>query len=108
MANKRLVEATRMTRLRGVTLVEIYENQKRQAHRFDHLHLLDFLEALHFDISENEFITLLQDLSERHYITYESEKDRKTGDLFLRSLQITPAGRDIVLKIKKDEAIRIE
>lgn len=108
MANGRTHEATRTARLAGRILCEVYENQKRQDSRYSHLHLHDFLEALHISVSENELITLLQDLKERGYLDFHQHKDRKTHEVFIREIQITPAGRDVALRRKTDDAVRIE
>lgn len=101
-------ERTRTARLRGEILKVVYQNQKQQGTRFDHLHLLDFFNELHYELSENELLTLLQDLGERGYMTFEQETNRRTGEVSFRKLQITPLGRDIILGFKTDGAVRIE
>jgi hypothetical protein len=95
-------------RIRGKILTVVYENQERQGTRFDHVHLHAFFERLHFDLSENELITLLQDLRERGYLIFDEVKDRRTHEVSIFRIQITPGGRDIVEEIEADKAVSIE
>lgn len=108
MANERQrADALRQQRIAGKTLQFVFDNQRRQQHRLDHIDLLQLFADLFFDVGENLLLTLLQDLKERGYLTYEEERDPDEA-LKIRKIQITPAGRDIVRCFKKDDAVRIE
>ncbi len=106
-SENQISETQHQRRVAGRVLRFVFDNQKRQQHRLDHLHLLDVLNELHFDLSENLLVMLLQDLGERGYLKFEENKD-KDGVVSILKIQITPAGRDIVRGLKKDEAVRIE
>lgn len=95
-------------RLRGVILQLVYENQESQRSRLDDLSLHAALERLHYDVSRNQVKTLLQDLAERGYLSSTIEKNRDTGQVYLRKIQITPSGRDVVEKTRNDEAVEVE
>lgn len=109
MTNQRRVASAEFKkRVRGKILVVVYENQERQETRFDHVHLWSFFERMHFDLSENELITLLQDLRERRCVEFEEVKDRRTGEVSIFRIQITPRGRDIVDGNEEDKAITVD
>jgi transcription initiation factor IIE alpha subunit len=100
--------AQQKRRLRGVVLKLIYENHEAQQHRLDDVTLTGVLERLQFDVYVNLVREILQDLKERKFISYDSEKNRTTGTHAIRKIQITPCGRDIIEKTTADPAVEVE
>jgi len=86
----------------------IYENNEAQQHRLDDVTLTGVLERLQFDVYVNLVRELLQDLEERRLISFESEKNRTTGAMAIRKIQITPSGRDIIERTTSDPAVEVE
>ncbi|MFQ5696272.1 MAG: hypothetical protein ACE5HB_09810 [Terriglobia bacterium] len=95
-------------RLRRVILQLVYENQESQRHRLDDITLHSALDRLHHDVSRNGVRTVLQDLRERGFLRFVSEKNVDTGKVALRKIEITPGGRDIVEGTKQDPAVEPE
>lgn len=102
-----LFDADRLRRLRGAILTLIYDNHARQSHRLEMLTLAGALERLFFECSLNDLVTVLQDLRERGYLTFEETKDKWTRRVRIGQIQITPSGRDVVEGTRKDPAIEI-
>jgi DNA-binding PadR family transcriptional regulator len=95
-------------RLRGVMLKLVYENHEAQQYRLDDVTLTGVLERLQFDVYVNLVREILQDLNERGFISYESEKNRTTGAHPIRKIKITPKGRDLIEKTTTDPAVEVE
>jgi hypothetical protein len=93
--------------MRGVILKLIYQKHERQETRFRDLTLLAALDQLSFRVYEDLVRELLQDLSERGLLKFESEKNRKTGAVAIWAIQLTPLGRDIVEGYVKDAAVDV-
>jgi hypothetical protein len=62
---------------------------------------------LYFDVSEDEFITVLQDLKERGYLSFQRDEElyRKKRKTMIGEIQVLPAGRDLVEKTRVDPAV---
>jgi len=95
-------------RLRGVILKLVYENHEKQRHRLDDLTLHGVLERLHYDLSRNEVRTLVQDLGERDCLKCIEERDKDSGKVSLRQIQILPRGRDLIEKSETDAGVEVE
>ncbi|MEZ2347415.1 hypothetical protein [Terriglobus sp. RCC_193] len=95
-----------LVRLRREVLQHVYNNHAAQMHRLQHLTLLDILRRRGYStLGERDIITVLQDLCDRKYLTCETEHDDWSGDLLLKSIEITPVGRNLVEGFAKDEAV---
>lgn len=99
------IEVTK--RLRGEILELVDEGHRRQESRLNDLVLWGVLQRMHYDVSQNDVLTVLQDLKERGYINCFEEKDRRTGSVRISQIQITPSGRDVLEGTKVDYAVHI-
>jgi DNA-binding MarR family transcriptional regulator len=95
-------------RLRGEILKLLYENHEAQRARMDALTLASVLESLKFDVHVNLVSGLLDDLKERGFVSFEKLRNRVTGELSIRQVQITPKGRDIVEKTGSSLAVEVD
>jgi len=93
--------------LRGEMLKLLYENQESQQMWLDDVTLFGVLERLHFDVHLNLVRELLKDLSERDCVKFDEEKNRRTGDVTIRKIQILPHGRDIIEATAKEPAVEV-
>lgn len=105
-----ILQAHNIRQLRATILQIIYENHARQQSRLRLVPLHGALERLFFDVSEDELVTVLQDLKDRGYLSYAQDaaawkKSRKT---VIGEIQILPAGRDLVEKTKQDPAVSFD
>src|SRR5437016_1051439 len=93
-----ILQADNIRQLRAAILQIIYGNQVSQRSRLRFTPLHGAVSRLFFDVSENELITVLQDLKERGYISYERDEDeyRRSHKTVIGALQIQPRGRDLV------------
>jgi len=94
-------------RLRGEILELVDEGHQEQRSRFTDVILWGVLQRLKYDVSQNEVITILQDLKDRDYLTFDQVKDRRTGIVRIFQIQITPKGRDLLEGTTTDEAVHI-
>jgi transcription initiation factor IIE alpha subunit len=94
-------------RLRGEILKLVRENHERQDPRMDDVTLAGVLERLHFDVTVNLIRTLLQDLEERGLISFYQDRDRMTGRVSIRTIQITPRGRDVLDGTVEDRSVEV-
>lgn len=95
-------------RMRGVILKLIAQNHERQGSRLDDITLTGVLERLQFDVYVDLVRTVLQDLHDRGHLAFKSDRNRRTGENFIRQIEITPLGRDIVEGTTSDPAIDLE
>jgi hypothetical protein len=91
--------------MRGVILKLVYQKHERQETRFRDLTLLAALDQLSFHVYEDLVRELLQDLSDRSFLKFEWERNRKSGVIAMWGIQLTPGGRDIVEGYTKDAAV---
>jgi hypothetical protein len=94
-------------RLRGVILQQIAGNHERQEHRLDDRTLTAVLEQLQYDVHRDLVQMLLQDLRERGMLSFIGDKNRKTGEISARKIEITPKGRDLLELTISDPAIDV-
>jgi hypothetical protein len=94
-------------RLRGEILELVDEGHQEQRSRFTDVILWGVLQRLKYDVSQNDVITVLQDLRDRGYLAFEQDKDRRTNTIRISFIQITPAGRDLLEGTKIDAAVNI-
>jgi len=99
------VDVARVKRLRGVVLELVYTGHREQRSRLDDVALWGLLQELQYDVSQNDVLTLLQDLRERSLLTFEEKKNRFFGRTEIRLIQITPQGRDLVEGTTTDAAV---
>src|SRR5258708_35707746 len=92
-------------RLRGEILKLVYENHESQRTRLDDVTLAGVLERLGFDVFVNLVRELLQDLGERDCLKFEEQRNRLTGEVSIRKIQILPRGRDVIEKTSLDPAV---
>lgn len=96
--------------LRAAILQIVYDNHFRQRSRLRLVPLLGALTRLFFDVSEDELITVLQDLKERKYLDFkrDEERYRKNREIVIGEIEIKPAGRDLVEKTNVDPAVSFD
>ena len=102
-----LTNAQIKRRLRAEILKLIYENHESQRIRLDDLTLFSVMERLQFDAHLNLVRELLQDLRERGFVKFAEDKNRTTGEVALRQIQILPRGCDILEKTISDPAVDV-
>jgi hypothetical protein len=100
--------AQQKRRLRGTILKLIYEQHEAQQHRLDDVTLTGVLERLQYEVYVNLVRELLQDLDERGFLSFDTEKNRVTGARSIRKIKITPDGRDIIENTTSDPAVEVE
>jgi transcription initiation factor IIE alpha subunit len=103
-----MINAQVKRRLRGEILKLIYENHESQRTRLDDVTLAGVLERLGFDVYVNLVRELLQDLQERNCVKFEEEKNRRTGEMTIRKIQILPRGSDVVEETIVEPAVDVE
>ena len=105
-----ILQADNVRNLRAAILQVVYDNHFGRRSRLRLTPLHGALDRLRFDVSEDELVTVLEDLKERGYITFtrDEEKWRKSRDLVIGEIQIMPAGRDLVEKTRTDLAVCFE
>jgi hypothetical protein len=93
-----ILQAENIRELRATMLQIVYDNHFGRKSRLRLTPLHGALERLFFDISEDELVTVLEDLQERGYLTFtrDEQKWRKSRELIIGEIQITPRGRDLV------------
>ncbi len=94
-------------RLRGEILELVDEGHHEQRSRFTDVILWGVLQRLKYDVSQNDVVTLLQDLKDRGYISFDQVKDQRTGKVRISQIQITPDGRDLLEGTTADAAVNI-
>jgi hypothetical protein len=95
-------------RLRGVILELLQTNHDQQKSRLDSSAVWSGLvRGLGFDVSENEVITVLQDLEGRGYLRYEEIKNQRLGLYYIVRIELTPKGRDLLEGTITDPAVEI-
>ena len=93
-----ILQANNIRALRATILQIVYDNHFSRQSRLRLTPLHGALERLFFDISEDELVTVLEDLQERNYLTFtrDEKKWKKSRELVIGEIQITPRGRDLV------------
>ena len=104
-ANSPQVETRK--RLRGQILELLDENHSQQRSRFTDVVLWGVLQRLKYDVSQNEVLTLLEDLHDRGYVKYSSVKNAQSGVRRLSQIEITPDGRDVLEGTRQDDAVHV-
>ncbi len=94
-------------RLRGEILELVYEGHHAQRSRLTDLILWGVLKRLQYDVSQNDVLTTLQDLSDRKYLSFTEDRNERTGVVRITQIQITPSGRDLVEGTKSDLAVHV-
>lgn len=94
--------------LRAEILKAAYESHSLRLPRLSLVPLQTHLDRLHFDVSEDDLATVLEDLKDRGYVSYERDEVawRKHRRLRIGKIQATPAGRDLVEQTKADPAVQ--
>jgi hypothetical protein len=95
-------------RLRGVILELLQTNHDQQRSRFDSTMLWSALvRGLGFDASENDVMTVLQDLHGRGYVTYTEIKNARKGEYHIVQIELQPRGRDLLEGTITDPAVEV-
>lgn len=102
-----ILQADNIRNLRAAILQIIYDNHFERRSRLRLTPLHGALDRLRFEVSEDELVTVLEDLKERGYLTFskDEQKWRKSRELVIGEIQIMPAGRDLVEKTRNDPAV---
>jgi hypothetical protein len=85
----------------------VYSNHGKQLHRLTDSKLWALLVGAGGTIGQRDVITLLQEMRDRGYLTFVEDPDNWEGRLKIKDIVITPAGRDLVERTKKDAAVLI-
>jgi DNA-binding PadR family transcriptional regulator len=88
--------ANQLKRHRGVILQFLDSNHFQQLSRMDDVEMWGLMMDMGYRVGQEYVITLLQDLSDRGYVTLRPEMNRLNGRTHLKQIQITPKGRDLV------------
>ena len=104
----KMTDAQVKRRLRGVVLDVLCLDHERQGARLDDVTLTAVLERLQYDVHVNLVREIVQDLAERRFVSFVSEKNRTTGTASIRKIQITPDGRDIIEGTASDPAVEVD
>lgn len=93
-----ILQAENIRTLRGTILQIVYDNHLKRNSRLRLTPLHGALERLFFDVSEDELVTVLEDLQERSCLTFtrDEAKWKKSREVVIGEIQITPKGRDLV------------
>jgi hypothetical protein len=95
-------------RLRGMVLELLQTNHDQQQSRFDSSMLWSALvRGLGFDASENDVITVLQDLEGRGYVRYEEIRNQRLGIYRIVKIELCPKGRDLLEGTITDPAVEV-
>ncbi len=105
MAPTRSGEVNRITR--GVILKLLCDNHDKQEHRLNLTLLHAMLTRLGHDLGRDALVTLVQNLKDRGYLTYEELRNRRTWELDIIHIQVTPAGVDLVEETRTDPAVEV-
>ena len=105
-----ILQADNVRNLRGAILQIIYDNHFQRRSRLRLVNLHGALERLFFGVSEDELVTVLEDMKERGVLTYSQDEQRwrKSREVVIGEIQITPLGRDLVEKTQTIAAVAFE
>jgi len=105
-----ILQALNIRELRAAILQIVYDNHCRQQSRLRLTPLHGALEMLFFDISVDDLVTVLQDLSERSYLSFKRDegKWKKSREQVIGEIQILPAGRDLVERTVTNPAVSFD
>jgi hypothetical protein len=105
-----ILQGDSVRELRATVLKIVYENHLQQRSRLRLVPLYGAVSRLFFDVSEDEMITVMQDLKERGYLSYQRDEAlyRKKRKTVIGEIQILPAGRDLVEKTRVDPAVSFD
>jgi hypothetical protein len=101
------ISAEEMRRLRAVILEQVYVNHQKQLSHLDLIRLGGSLERIGWEVSLNELLTTCQDLQERGFLSFDSVRNKWTGDRNLVRISITPKGRNIVEGAERDPGVLV-
>jgi hypothetical protein len=101
------INAEQTMRLRAVILEQVYINHQKQLSHLDLIRLGGSLERIGWDVSLNDLLTVCQDLQERGYLIFDSDRNKWTGRRNLVRIAITPKGRNIVEGAERDPGVLV-
>lgn len=101
------MQTNQVKRYRGVVLQFVYTNHREQLARMDDVALWGLMLDMGYGVGQNNVLTLLQDLSDRGYLSFNEKLNRVTGRTEISKIQITPGGRDLVERTREDAAVLI-
>src|SRR4051812_39138493 len=94
-------------RLRGAILEVLNDNHRAQKARLDLSVIWAVLQKLgHNDLFKNDLVTVLQDLEDRGYVTFDLVREPWSGEIRVSKIEITPKGRDILEGTIQDKAVQ--
>src|SRR5438552_18897279 len=105
-----ILQADNVRQLRAAILQFIYDNHFAQRSRLRLVQLHGALSRMFFDVSEDELVTVMQDLQERRYLTFKRDEElyRKKRENRIGDIEISPAGRDLVEQTCADAAVAVD
>lgn len=104
-----ILEADFVRVLRAAILKAVYVNHRQRAPRLSLVVLHGHLDKF-FDLSEDDLVTLLEDLKDRGYVTYQRDEKlwKKSRAVRISQLQLTPGGSDLVEGTVSNPAVQFE
>ena len=100
-------KASQIRRHRGLVLQLAHTNREDQLSRMDDVELWGALLDLRIEVGQNTVLSLLQDLKDRGYLRFDESRDRLTGRMRCRKIELCGAGCDLVEHTRTDEAVLI-
>jgi hypothetical protein len=100
-------DKAQMKRLRGAVVTLVYSGHRNQESRLDDLALWGLMQDLHFDVGENDVLTLLQQLKDFGYLKFEEKKNRRTNRVEISFIELTADGIRLAEGFKADDAVLI-
>jgi hypothetical protein len=104
-----ILERDNIRVLRAEILKAIHENHRQRRPRLRLIVLQGHLDRLYFDVGEDDLITVLEDMQERGYLSFERDPEAwKQRKVLPMGMQITPRGRDLVEGTNTDPAVQFD
>lgn len=100
-----IVDPQRDRQLRGLLLRLLYLNHSRQDKRANSTLLAAVLQREGYDFSDDQVLTMLQDLRDRDYLRFQHIK-KASGRVYLFNIELTSKGRDLMDGISADPAVQ--
>jgi hypothetical protein len=94
-------------RWRGVILELVYDGHTKQESRLDDLILWGLMRDLSHDVSQNDVLTLLQQLYEMKFVRFKITRSDATNEVRISEIEITRDGIALVEKEARDPLVRI-
>jgi hypothetical protein len=95
----------RIRKLRGEILKLLCGNHSAQQARMDGVLVTRLLQSFAYDVEVADVVTLLQDMQQRSWVTFRSQRNPLTQRIELSQIEVLPDGRDICEQTTKSAAV---